>query len=123
MNIGDNIKKLRIEKRLKQSELAEKSGISRVAIGNYERGDRIPNIEIVRKIANALEISLNKLLDGSWEDYVDEIKEDLGTSRSEPILLKKLTQYYDKLNSTGKHEAVKRVSELSIIPEYTEEDK
>ena len=62
MNIGENIKKYRIEKNLKQSELAERAGISRVAIGNYERGDRTPNIDAVGKIANALEIPMKELV-------------------------------------------------------------
>lgn len=123
MNIGDNIKKLRIEKRLKQLDLAEKSGISRVAIGNYERGDRIPNIEIVRKIATALDVPLNVLLDGNWEEYTEEIKTDWGTSKSEPIIAKQLSLYYEQLNQIGKREAVKRVSELAQIPEYTEKEK
>lgn len=65
MNIGQRIKQLRLNKNLKQSELAEKSGLSRVAIGNYERGDRNPNIETLRKIADALNISLDVLL---WDD-------------------------------------------------------
>lgn len=61
MNIGENIKKYRIEKNLKQSELAERSGISRVAIGNYERGERTPNIDIIKKIANALDVPISIL--------------------------------------------------------------
>lgn len=65
MNIGERIKQIRIKKHLKQSELAEKSGLSRVAIGNYERGDRNPNVETLNKIADALEVSLPILL---WDD-------------------------------------------------------
>lgn len=42
MTIGEKIKELRINKGLKQSELAEKAGVSRVAIGNYERNARQP---------------------------------------------------------------------------------
>lgn len=61
MSIGENIKKYRIEKNLKQSELAERAGISRVAVGNYERGERTPNIDILKKIANALEIPISIL--------------------------------------------------------------
>lgn len=62
MNIGDTIKKIRIEKKLKQSELAEKAKISRVAIGNYERGDRQPNIETLNKISEALDITIDDLI-------------------------------------------------------------
>ncbi len=63
MNIGEKIKQIRISKNLKQSELAEKSGLSRVAIGNYERGDRNPHIETLNKIAIALNVDLNDLLE------------------------------------------------------------
>lgn len=62
MSIGDKLKNLRLSKKLKQSDLAEKSGISRVAIGNYERGDRQPNIHILYKIATALEVDITELL-------------------------------------------------------------
>lgn len=62
MKIGEKIKELRIKGNLSQAELAEKAQISRVAIGNYERGDRIPNIEILNKIASALNIDLSTLL-------------------------------------------------------------
>ena len=62
MNIGENIKKYRKLKGLKQSELSELSSISRVAIGNYERGERTPNIDIVKQIANALDVSIQELV-------------------------------------------------------------
>lgn len=37
--IGSEIKRLRIEKKLTQEELAIKSGISRVTLGKVERGE------------------------------------------------------------------------------------
>lgn len=62
MHIGENIKKYRLEKKLKQSELAEKSKVSRVAIGNYERGDRMPSAKILHSIATALNVTVNDLI-------------------------------------------------------------
>ena len=53
---------------MKQSELAEKAGISRVSIGNYERGDRMPNVEILLKIADALEVPLAELVGFEVDD-------------------------------------------------------
>jgi transcriptional regulator with XRE-family HTH domain len=58
LNIGEKIKELRKEKKLTQSELAEKSGLSRVSIGNYERCDRIPDAIVVKKIADALNVKI-----------------------------------------------------------------
>lgn len=62
MDLGCMIKKLRKKQNLKQSELAEKAGISRVALGNYERNDRIPSAQILLKIANALETTLPEIM-------------------------------------------------------------
>ncbi|HBF7094808.1 TPA: helix-turn-helix domain-containing protein [Clostridioides difficile] len=66
MSIGENIKTFRTAKMMTQEQLAEKAGISRVALGNYEREERTPNIEILKKIAIALDTSeeiLTKLQD------------------------------------------------------------
>jgi transcriptional regulator with XRE-family HTH domain len=63
LGVGENIKKLRKEKGLLQSDLAKKAGISRVAIGNYERDERTPNIEVINSIARALEVSMYELLE------------------------------------------------------------
>ena len=62
MGTGEKIKSLRREKGLNQSELAEMANISRIAVGNYERGNRQPNIDIMKRIAAVLEVSANDLL-------------------------------------------------------------
>jgi len=59
---GDKIRQLRTGKGLKQSELAAQAGISRVALGNYERGDRQPPIDVAARIAKALGVTVNALL-------------------------------------------------------------
>jgi len=45
-----------------QSDLANKSGVSRVMIGKYERGEAIPSIDAAKKIADAFEVSLDYLV-------------------------------------------------------------
>ncbi|HEL2881167.1 phage DNA-binding protein (plasmid) [Clostridioides difficile] len=57
MGVGENIRAFRKDKMMTQEQLAEKAGISRVALGNYEREERIPNLDILEKIASALETS------------------------------------------------------------------
>ena len=74
MELGEKIKSLRLKKNMKQSDLAEKAKISRIAIGNYERGERQPNIEIVTKIAAALDVSVNELI--SSEELQNEIEQE-----------------------------------------------
>ena len=50
MSIGDNIKQLRLEKRLTQKKLSELTGISEVMISQYERGIRTPKNKNLKKI-------------------------------------------------------------------------
>ena len=44
-------------------ELAAKSGVSRVSINRYELGQRIPDVTIARKIAEALSCTIEELLE------------------------------------------------------------
>ena len=61
-NIGNNIRKLRIEKKFTQQELAAKSNVSLSALNKYERGKvKRPNLEVIRKISEILEIPAQEL--------------------------------------------------------------
>ena len=59
---GKIIADLREQKGWSQTDLADKSNVSRVMIGKYERGDAVPSIEAAKKIADALEVSLDYLV-------------------------------------------------------------
>ncbi len=61
MNIQKRIAELREQKGWSQSELEEKSGVSRVMIGKYERGDASPSIDAAKRIADAFAVSLDYL--------------------------------------------------------------
>lgn len=62
INIGDRITSLRKAKNWSQEELATKIEASRVMIGKYERGDNLPSIEVIVKLAKAFEVSVDFLL-------------------------------------------------------------
>lgn len=71
MNIGEIIKAQRLKKGMTQEDLANKSGLSRVAIGNYERDNRSPNMDILTKISAALEVPLNELIENKISSVED----------------------------------------------------
>ena len=81
MNLGERIKQTRNKKGLTQEELSQKANISRVSIGNYERGDRTPPSNILIKIANALEISITELLDNNEDELIKVGKGSTGETR------------------------------------------
>jgi transcriptional regulator with XRE-family HTH domain len=62
MIIGEKIKIRRLEKNLKQRELAELANISPEAISAYENGRAIPSVDVAGRIASALGTSVDDLL-------------------------------------------------------------
>ena len=62
MTIGEHIALLRKRNNLSQSALGEKVGTSGDIIGRYERGVITPSIEVIMKIANTLEVSIDFLV-------------------------------------------------------------
>ena len=61
IQFGNRIKILRKEKRLSQEELAHKAGLHRTYIGMIERAEKNISLINIEKIANALEIKIDKL--------------------------------------------------------------
>lgn len=62
MSFSKRLKFLRKESDLYQKELAEKIGVSRTTITQYENGAREPNYETLKKLANFFEVSIDYLL-------------------------------------------------------------
>lgn len=60
--LGDNIMLLRKKKSLSQAALGKIIGTSGDVIGRYERGDISPSIDVVSKISEALEVSIDYLV-------------------------------------------------------------
>jgi transcriptional regulator with XRE-family HTH domain len=62
MNTGKIIEALRKKQSWSQSELADKTNVSRVMIGKYEREEAVPSIEAAKSIADAFSVSLDYLV-------------------------------------------------------------
>jgi transcriptional regulator with XRE-family HTH domain len=62
MALADNMMLLRKKKGISQADLGKMIGTSGDVIGRYERGDITPSIEVVAKIADALEVSVDYLI-------------------------------------------------------------
>lgn len=62
VNVGDQIKKFRIEKGLTQEELADAIGNTKAAISRYELNQRQPRMDQLIEIAKALDVLVVDLL-------------------------------------------------------------
>lgn len=80
-NIGKFISNLRKQKGLTQYELGMIIGVSSKTISKWETGISQPDITILKKISNVLEVSVDELLEGKKYDTI--IKE----RKKHPILI------------------------------------
>lgn len=75
MNLGEKLKEIRKEKRLTIADLAQKTGLSNGYLSNVERNLNSPTIESLRKIVDALSISLVDLFQEEKE-VTDVVRKD-----------------------------------------------
>lgn len=83
--VGDRIRECRESKGLSKTDLSEKTGLTIAAISQFESGERAPSMESLKKLADALEISV---------DYLIGIAEEISDSNIKAIFrgLEKLTK-------------------------------
>lgn len=60
--LGENLKRIRREKRISQGDIVKTSGIDKAMISNIENGKTNPTLATLAKIAKAVEVSINELL-------------------------------------------------------------
>lgn len=122
------LKEIRTEKKLSQSDLAKKVGLSQQAIALIESGKRKLELNTFISMLNSMGLTsteknviMNAITSNcTVEEAIKEIEED---SKNELEYQKAtLNAYFNRLNSIGKKEAVKRIGELTEIKKYTEDE-
>lgn len=78
--IGKFIAKCRKDKKMTQSELAEKLGVTDKSIGNWENGRNMPDLSLFKPLCDELSITINDLLSGekiSKDKYQEKFEENI----------------------------------------------
>lgn len=70
LTISKNITELRKCGKMTQAELAEKLNYSDKAVSKWERGESIPDIHVLKTIAELFEVSVDYLLTNDHADYI-----------------------------------------------------
>jgi transcriptional regulator with XRE-family HTH domain len=60
--LGINLRKLRQEREISMQELSEITEVSKLTLGNIERGEANPSLSVLWKIANGLNVPLSALI-------------------------------------------------------------
>ncbi len=77
MVFGEKLKSARLALDLSQKELAEKTGISERSLYSYEQNGILPRSGNIRKLADALNVSVGYLLDEEETDPQKDISQDI----------------------------------------------
>ena len=75
--LGDRIRELREAKSFSQQDLADRAGMTRPYLSNLERGQSSPTVDLIVRIAKALDQTPSELLD-HFELSDTELVPDLG---------------------------------------------
>lgn len=96
--LGDNIKSIRMEKKLGINETARLAGISPSYLSDIEKGNKTnPSMEVLQRIADALDVSIEEFF------------------KSEPASQQQLKEWDDKYNPNGElAEQVKFIESLKL---------
>lgn len=86
MSFSEKLKALRKEKKITQEKLASVVGVERSSIGKYESTNIMPSLDVLNRIANYFEVSVDYLIDNQNSFSVSNI----GIKNVFPIEKKKI---------------------------------
>jgi transcriptional regulator with XRE-family HTH domain len=95
MEFKDRLKQARAKKGISQGELAKAIQVHVTNISRYERGENKPTSDVLSKLANALDTTVDFLMSGSLHDQAD-------TEINDKELLSQFKQV-EQLNAADKH--------------------
>lgn len=114
MNIGDNLKKIRKNKKMTQEDFGKLVGLSTNTVQRYELGKRQPTIETINKIAEALGVSINELIDSDYDKSKYELEKSLLEGSSN------ISNLVTSFENAAKEESIKAFRNLIDILDWKE---
>ena len=69
--LAENIKRLRLQKNLTQTELGKRIGVTTSSIASYESQDRLPSIAVLIKLSAEFNVSIEYLLGINKNNTID----------------------------------------------------
>lgn len=76
VSFGENLKGLRVAKNISQAELADMIAVHSTHISRYERDLTQPTLDVVKRIAEALQVSVDALVYGPKDEKAKNMIKD-----------------------------------------------
>ena len=119
MKFGDNLKKIRIYKKLSQEDLAEKVKVSRQSISKWETGDAYPSMNNLLELCKIFHCKINDLVNDSIID-IDSLSDDVKTKvvslkKEEQKKMKVLSKIISVISKIGRIMCYIAIPFISLI--------
>lgn len=99
LNFGEKLRSYRVDKGLKQEELAKILGITQSAISHFEQGTRFPPKNVITKLSQFFEVSEEELTTGANLARIELLKTIEGLSPNEIEEMNNYAKYLKWRNS------------------------
>ena len=103
MDFGTRLADTRKEKGLTQDDLEKATGINKRLISRYEKNDTMPSIDVARKLASALQVSLDHLTGLDYSLFINDPE------------MTKLLKGYEQLKDEDKHIIKKNAEGFQLL--------
>ena len=129
MTIGERIREVRKSRGLTQKELGERLGLSYQSIAQWENDLRKPKSETILKIASALGVRYEDLVEletfNTGAEFDDRWKELTKSTSSDSLTVihntdprKFINFALDQMNEEGRVKVAERAAEVLEVPRY-----
>ena len=118
MSFASRLKQAREQAGLTQQAFADKLGVTKNSISNYENGVSSPKWDILLKIFDVLHVDPNFLYQDNFSPIEAASLRSAIQAVDEQAQISELTSDFKKLNDDGKVKALERVHELTEISRY-----
>ncbi|MCG8384208.1 MAG: helix-turn-helix domain-containing protein [Cytophagales bacterium] len=108
MDFGTRLAEKRKEKGFTQDDLEKATGINKRLISRYEKNDTMPSIDVARKLAGALEVSLDYLTGLDYSLFINDPE------------MTRLLKGYEQLKDEDKHIIKKMLKAFSFYSKIEE---
>lgn len=93
-DIGRSLQQLRVARKLTQLELAEKLGITRATVSNYETGRRTPHLNELKRLADFYGVGLDYFGVASTDEVFDLLSRAKAVFEDENVSTAKKDELY-----------------------------
>lgn len=101
-SVGSNLRKIRVQNKLRQEDVAERANLSVNYVGAVERGERLPSLETFIALLNATGASADIILSDVLENgYI--VKNSLFADKLRSVNKEDLRRIYDVIEALLKY--------------------